>query len=94
MNGVGRRVSADATPDEGAAFADDFNTVSAGWDALSAWGRDEVHRLAELKNLGSELVPVQEWRSTFPASRAASINAYERLLGITLPRSVLTKASR
>lgn len=87
MNGVGLRV-AGASEAEAAAFAVHFEGLGLGWERLSAWGAAEARRLADRLGDGGPDVPLATWQKAFPPSVEASLDAYERILGTSLPVAV------
>ncbi len=84
LNGVALQV-AEATDEQAAAFAVQFEGLSLGWDLMCEWGRAEARRLADtLVDSGSD-VPLEVWQRTFRPSPTASLDAYERILQTPLP---------
>lgn len=90
MNGVGLRV-AGASEAEAEAFAVRFQGLGLGWERLSAWGHAEARRLADGLDGAGPDVALEAWQEACPPSLAASVDAYQRILGTPLPSALLDR---
>ena len=88
MNGASIRLSTPDGPGLTARF-EQFAALGRGWQDLDAWAVLEGDRLvAQLPEEGrraDEQVPLPQWQEWFPPSRAASADAFVRLIGLQQP---------
>jgi hypothetical protein len=83
MNGASIRLSTPDGPGLDAKF-EQFVALGRGWEDLSRWASLEGERLAatvpDADWRESKPVPLATWQEWFPAGRAASADAFTRLI--------------
>ena len=88
MNGASIRLSTPEGPGLTATF-EQFAALGRGWQDLDSWAVLEGDRLVaqipEEVRRADEQVPLPRWQEWFPPSRAASADAFVRLIGLQQP---------
>jgi hypothetical protein len=82
MNGIGIRGG--ASPEVQEAQLQRLTEFITGNGGLGDWREREYPRMASAFDPDDD-VPLHDWQQQWPPSRAASIEVFERLLGVTLP---------
>jgi hypothetical protein len=88
MNGASIPLSTPEGPGLAAKF-EQFAALGRGWRDIDAWAEIEGDRLVaqipEEVRRPDEQVPLPRWQEWFPPSRAASADAFVRLIGLQQP---------
>lgn len=79
MNNLGLRIT-DATDAPLSAFADQFQAMVGGWQALADWGKAHCQEMAEALGVnltdGQGTVALEQWQAAYPSTPEASAQAY------------------